>query len=331
MKASCLLRVLLIAPFTVLGVFAQETVTTVETAVTAAVTAPGETGGTTTTVTVVPVNPVVITDPIPEFAPLGVNLATVIELDEPNRLALTVPMPPLAINPGTTLTLRPLSSKWTTISNVQWFKNGEPLANSPTAPAHSLVLPEVTSADSGSYRATFTGDGTATGTVFAHVLVHPGINTPLVNISTRATISPANPQVVVGFSIPEKITAEHLGKRLLIRAVGDTLAQFDVANPLADPVLRIFDSDGNDVTPIHVFPAVIYEDGTTPESRYYDTVSSAAAGAGAFAVPVPSQESPPITEYSDLVTLSPGAYTVVVTSAGGQTGEVLVEVYTVGL
>lgn len=264
---------------------------------------------------------------VPEFAPLGVTLTTVIELDEPNPAALTVPMPPLSINPGTTLTLRPLSNKWSTISGVQWFKNGAPLAN----PADTLVLPEVTSADSGRYRATFTGDGEATGTVFAYILVQPGINHPLVNISTRATISPANPQVVVGFSIPEKIDSENLGKQLLIRAVGETLQNFDVNNPLVDPVLRIFDAAGNDITPIHFFPQVIYDDGTTPESRYYGEVAEAANAVGAFYVPVPAPESPPITEYSDLVTLHPGTYTVVVTSAGGQTGEVLVEVYEVGL
>jgi|GEM_PF-1183054 len=322
MKAPLLLRVLLLAPLTVLGLLAQGTNDTL-------VVSPPE--PVVETVNMIPVIALESINPVPEFAPLGVTLATVIELDEPNPLALPVPMPPLAINPGTTLTLRPLSTKWTTISNVQWYKNGSPLANSATAPPPSLVLPAVTTADSASYRATFTGDGTTTGTVFAHILVHPGINHPLVNISTRATISPANPQVVVGFSIPQKITSENLGKGLLIRAVGETLAQFDITNPLPDPILRIFDSAGNDVTPIHVFPTVIYDDGTTPESRYYDTVSSAAVAAGAFAVPVLSQESPPITEYSDLVTLSSGTYTVVVTSAGGQTGEVLVEVYSIGL
>ena len=282
----------------------------------------------TETTVVVPTPPVAMYL-VPEFAPLGVSLATVIELDEPNPAALPVPMPPLAINPGTTVTLRPLSAKWTALSNVQWFKNGAPLAYPVSAPIGSLILPAVTSADSGSYRVTFTGDGQATGTVFAHLLVQPGNNTPLVNISTRATISPANPQVVVGFSIPRIIDSEYLSKQLLIRAVGETLQNFDVNNPLVDPILRIFDADGTDVTPIHFFPAVIYEDGTTPESRYYGDVAEAANAVGAFYVPVPSPESPPITEYSDLVTLNPGTYTVVVTSAGGQTGEVLVEVYEV--
>jgi hypothetical protein len=292
--------------------------------------------GATNTVVEIPTAIPTVAVPVPtniafEFAPLGVSLSTVIELDEPNPLALPVPMPPLAINPGTTLTLRPLSTKWTTITNVIWTKNGEPMANAAGVPAGTLILPAVTSAASGSYRATFTGDGTATGTVVAYIIVHPGINHPLTNISTRATISPANPQVIVGFSIPENIESEYLEKRLLIRAVGQTLSDFGVENPLLDPMVRIFDADGNDVTPDHIFAAVIYEDGTTPESHYYGQVAAAAAAVGAFYVPVPTPESPPITDYSDLVSLPPGTYTVVVTSDGGQTGDVLVEVYEVGL
>lgn len=329
MKTSRYLTLLTIMSVLAPSLFAQGSTTTTTTV--DVVTVVDVPAGNTIVVDTTPVT-VSVTAPPDEIAPLGVSLATVIELDEPNRLAaLTVPMPPVAINPGTTVTLRPLSTKWSALSDVQWFKNGEPLLTAVSAPVGSLILPAITSADSGSYRATFTGDGQSTGTVLAHILVQPGTNTPLVNISTRATISPANRQVVVGFSIPRKIDSDYLGKRLLIRAVGETLQTFDVANPLADPVLRIYDADGNDVTPIHVFPQVINEDGSTPESEYFEQVTEAAAAVGAFAVPVPSPESPPITEYADLVTLFPGTYTVVVTSAGGQTGEVLVEVYEVGL
>lgn len=273
----------------------------------------------------------VVTVEKPSFPPSGVTLATIIELDAPDPLALTVPMPPLAINPGTTLTLRPSTTTWSSLENVRWFKNGESIAVANGSPPHSLVLPSVTNLDSGSYRATFTGDGEDAGTVFAHVLVHPGLNHPLTNISTRATIGPENPQVIVGFSIPQKIEAEYRPKKLLVRAIGESLQDYGVNNPLPDPTLRIFDADGNDVSPAQIFITVVYDDGTTPRSRYYESVASAANSVGAFPVPVPGPESPLVSEYSELAELPPGAYTIVVTSAGGQSGDVLVEVYEVGL
>ncbi len=304
---------------------------------------------TTTTTTTVPVTSVeviettpphpidlisttpVTIDNVPEHAPLGVSLTTVIELDEPNPMALTVPMPPLSINPGTTVTLRPLSSKWTTLANVLWTKDGQVLANSATAPLGSLILPNVTSAASGRYRATFKGDGVETGTINAYSLVQPGLNHPLVNVSTRGTISPANPQLIVGFSIPEKIDSENMGKHLLIRAIGETLQDFGVNTPLPDPVVHVYDAAGNDVTPNYAFITIVYDDGSSPQSQYYDSVANAAAAAGAFPVPVPTGGSEPVTDYSELASLRPGAYTVVVNSASNLTGDVLVEVYQVGL
>ena len=318
MKILPHLRMIALTSLAALGLNAQTAETTTTTTVPQ------------TSVEVISTTPVTI-DNVPEFAPLGVSLATVIELDEPNPLALTVPMPPLAINPGTTVTLRPLSTKWSTISNVVWTKDGQVLANSATASIGSLILPDVTSAASGRYRATFKGDGVETGTINAYILVQPGLNHPLVNVSTRGTISPANPQLIVGFSIPEKIASENLGKRLLIRAVGETLLDFGVNAPLPDPVVHVYDAAGNDVTPNYAFITIVYDDGSTPQSQYYDSVANAAAAAGAFPVPVPTSGAEPVSDYSELASLRPGAYTVVVTSASNLTGDVLVEVYEVGL
>lgn len=284
--------------------------------------------GFTPEVTVWPAPPLVTE---PSTAPMGVTLNTTIELDEPDPLALTVPMPPLAINPGTTVTLRPSAATEQEISSVTWTKNGDPIAVAAISPPHGLLLTAVTSADSGSYRATFSVDGVESGTVFAHILVRPGINHPLKNISTRATINSSNPQLIAGFSIPEEIAAEYRPKKLLIRAVGETLAGYDVLNPLPDPEVHIYDATGNEVTLDRVFSDVVYDDGTTPESRYYESVAAAAQAVGAFPVPVPGPESPPISEFSELAELPPGSYTVVVSSAGGQSGDVLVEVYEVEL
>ena len=62
-------------------------------------------------------------------------------------------------------------------------------------------------------------------------------------------------------------------------------------------------------------------------SRYYEQVAAAAQNVGAFPIPLPGPESPPVSEYADLVSLPPGIYTIVVESDGGLSGDVLVEIY----
>ncbi len=266
---------------------------------------------------------------VPEFAPFGITPSTTLDLASTNPLVLTIPMPPVAINPGTHLTLRLDPTSWTTTAGITWLKNGEVIAGETDA---TLVLPAVTAADSGSYQARLTGDDTAATTVLAHLVVRPAPNHPLTNISTRARISPESPEIIVGFVVPERLSnAEYLPKGLLLRAVGPALANLGVPNPLPDPTVQVFTADGQDVTPAYGFATVIYEDGSTPETRYYQRVAEAAATVGAFPVPVPTREIPDVPDYAELAGLPAGAYTLVVRSAAGQSGNVLVEVYQVGL
>ena len=262
---------------------------------------------------------------MPELAPPETKLTTTIDLGEPNPLALYLPSPPISINPGTTLTLRPDSATWSNVTNVQWFKNGEPIGET----SANLVIPATTSDDNGSYRATFTSDGEAAGTVPAHIIVSHGLNHPLVNISTRVTISSASPRAIVGFVVPEKISSDYLPKTFLIRGIGPSLVDYGVTDPLPDPLIQVFDAEGNDVTPAWAFAQIVYDDGTTPESHYYTSVAAAAQAVGAFPIPVPGPENPPIAEFAELAAFAPGSYTVVLSSDGGQSGEALIEVYNI--
>jgi hypothetical protein len=91
--------------------------------------------------------------------------------------------------------------------------------------------------------------------------------------------------------------------RALIRAVGPTLAQFPVANPLPDPRIQVVGGAAND------------DWGGTGE------LAAAFASVGLFALPVGSKDAALIVE------LSPGLHTVHVTAPAGQSGEVLLEVY----
>lgn len=122
--------------------------------------------------------------------------------------------------------------------------------------------------------------------------------TPLVNISTRSTLA-AGQTLSSGFSVGGAVS-----RRVLIRAVGPTLTNFGVGNPLAAPTLTVFSGQttvgsnagwGGDAALTAVFSAV-----------------------GAFTLPSGSRDA------AIVLRLNPGSYTVQV---GGGAGEVLVEVY----
>lgn len=136
--------------------------------------------------------------------------------------------------------------------------------------------------------------------VSGYARVEPG---KLLNLSTRGFASTGG-KVVAGFVVSEE------SRRILVRAVGPTLAQFGVTGFLADPFVTIY--RGN---------LPYYFNGDWG-SRYdaHETAGGAAA-VGAFPLPGGSKDAALIVE------LAPGAYTVHVEPETGDGGEVLVEVY----
>ena len=144
----------------------------------------------------------------------------------------------------------------------------------------------------------------------------------IVNVSARVNIG-ADETVIPGFVVLGE------SKQLLIRAVGPKLADLNVPSPLPDPTMTIYQSrfDGNPPDEVAVI------DDWKEEGADVAAINAAMATAGAFpleptddfqgnALPTDDTKSA-----ATLVTLSTGVYTVVVTSADGGQGEVLVEVY----
>jgi hypothetical protein len=136
----------------------------------------------------------------------------------------------------------------------------------------------------------------------------------LVNISSRGTVSPGDGALIGGF-----VVSGNSPKRLLIRAAGPTLQKFGVDSPLADPAISIHAGDAviamndNWGTPVTVNAA--------QTAATADGISAAIQQVGAFAFAAGSSDS------AVIVTLAPGAYSAVVTSANGGTGTALIEVY----
>ena len=106
-------------------------------------------------------------------------------------------------------------------------------------------------------------------------------------------------------------------EQLLLRADGLSLSNFNVAGWLAEPVLTVFDSSGNQIATNESWRIV-------PSSL--DT-AEAAVSVGAFLLDDPT---PGDWDSALLVNLPPGAYTAQVSGFEGQTGVALAEVYEVG-
>jgi hypothetical protein len=149
----------------------------------------------------------------------------------------------------------------------------------------------------GIFTGTFqTSAGTFTVNTFKSSLVNR-----MANISTRGLVGTGQGQLIGGFIITGG------PKRVLIRAMGPSLAAVGVSPILANPSVQLFT-------------------GSTLLASNDDWKSNANA-AEIIATGIPPTDD---LESALLVRLEPGAYTTVVAGAGASTGIALVEVYEIG-
>lgn len=144
----------------------------------------------------------------------------------------------------------------------------------------------------------------------AHFVLSPdALPTPrIVNISSRAQVGTGSDVMIAGFVVGGSGT-----KKVLVRAVGPTLTQFDPvglgpAVVLADPTLRLTTSTG---------ATVAANDNWSDDPA----IAAAAESAGAFALPAGSRDA------ALIATLAPGGYSAIVSGVNGTSGVALVEVY----
>jgi hypothetical protein len=168
----------------------------------------------------------------------------------------------------------------------------------PSSPAESVILQSL---NPGAYTVTVTGKngGAGISLIEAYDLT-PATTSRMANLSTRGTVGVGQKQLVSGFIVGDVDSAT-----FLIRGLGPSLSGAGIANPLSDPVLTVFDSNG---TPL-VTNDNWQDDNNAPDIRARGLAPNNAA------------------EAATIVRLPAGAYTSVVSGANGAQGVGLVEVY----
>jgi hypothetical protein len=195
---------------------------------------------------------------------------------------------------------------------VQWFKDNRAL---PGATSPLFAIQNVTSADAGTYYVLVI-DPLALVFPSQSLILGVGPTDRLLNLSTRGTLAAGSGQsFVAGFVVATP--SPTATKRLILRAVGPTLASFGVTNALRAPILRIFDAAGNPCTNGYAYPAVV--GGPT----YETDLAASLARTGAFPIPASTLDAVVMMPFA------PGSYTAQVTSGDNTAGTVLVEIYEV--
>ena len=156
--------------------------------------------------------------------------------------------------------------------------------------------------DPGAYTAIVSGVGGTTGVAIVEIFEvdHPEV--PIAGISTRGRVD-AGDNVLIGGIIVQGAAPQ----TVVIRARGPSLAGAGVAGVLVNPTLILVRSSDNTVVA---------------------TNDDWQSGPGAAAIQAAGLQPGDPAESAILITLDPGAYTAIVTGAGGTAGVAIVEVFT---
>ena len=171
------------------------------------------------------------------------------------------------------------------------------------APPNDKEAALIASLTAGNYTAIVTGKNGGTGVALAEVYdLDESADSQLAAISTRAQVGTGANVLIGGFITGNKIGAT----RIAVRALGPTLRQFGIVDPLPDPRLELRDVNG----------ALL-----ASNDNWQSNASQAALITGYGLAPPNNLES------AIAISLPPGAYTAIVTGKNNQTGIGLVEIY----
>jgi hypothetical protein len=191
----------------------------------------------------------------------------------------------------------------TVVINNDWRETQEAeIIATGIAPANNKESAIVATLDPGAYTAIVRGlnGSTGVGLVEGYDL-DQAADSELANISTRGLVETDDNVMIGGIIVGPEDAADG---SILLRAIGPSLSDFGIANPLADPMLEQRDGDG---------ALVMANDN-------WKSTQQAAIEATGLA---PNDD----LESAILATLASGSYTAIVSGVGGTTGIGLVEAY----
>jgi hypothetical protein len=184
--------------------------------------------------------------------------------------------------------------------NDNWQTNEPEISKTGLQPGNELESAIVMTLPPGTYTAVIEGQSGEQGIALAEVYdLDSTATSSLANISTRGTVNGGDQALIGGF-----ILRGSEASTVAVRALGPSLAAFGVSSPLSDPFLTVYDQSGTPVA----------SNDNWKQTQQADLESH---GMGC------SSEN----DSALLTILPPGAYTAVVTSANGESGIGLVEVY----
>lgn len=208
-------------------------------------------------------------------------------------------------NPLPDPTLVLLNANGTVIASNNDWQNGGNSAQIPQnlRPPDSLESAILITLAPGKYTAVEAGNNSSTGLGLVEVYdLNPASLSELANISTRGLVETGTNVMISGF-----INSGGNGStKVLVRALGPTLAQLGIANPLPNPTLQLTNANGQVVAS--------NDDWKTTQP---------------FAIQATGLAPPNDLESAILITLSNGSYTAIVVDKNGATGVGEVEVYNI--
>lgn len=188
-------------------------------------------------------------------------------------------------------------------ANDDWFESqAEEKRATGLQPTFSTESAILRTLPPGSYTAVVRGKNGTTGVGVVEVYdLSAASNSKLANVSTRGFVETDSNVMIGGFIAGHPASAD---VPVIVRAIGPSLASFGVPAPLADPVLSLYDANGNLIA----------------ENDNWRDTNDAAINASGFA---PSNNA----ESAILISRPPGNTTAIVRDKNGGNGNALVEVY----
>jgi glucose/arabinose dehydrogenase len=190
------------------------------------------------------------------------------------------------------------------LANDNWKDSQQTeITNAGVAPSSDREAAVIATLNAGNYTAIVTGKNGGGGVGLAEVYdLDQAADARLANISTRAFVGSGSNVLIGGFITGGKIGAT----RIALRALGPSLAQLGITNPLADPRLQLFDANGT----------------LLASNDDWQSDANQAALITSYGLAPPNN-----LESAIAVSLAPGSYTAIVSGKKNQTGVALAEIY----